>query len=231
MGVQIIEQFICSKYPDQKKCEDGLFISNDFIAVIDGVTSKGELTWPDGSEGGSVFLSPMTSGRYAREILAQALKTMEPGIDAASAMEYLNQALAKAGSGRREFLRDHPEERLQAVVILYSCEKREVWAFGDCQCLIGDTLHSHGKEIDGLVAEIRCLYNQAELILGGSEDDFARAGPASFLCCAANSFWPTRTGPMAMMYLTVLPFTLTMCPSIRSRPKPRSYWPATVTPY
>lgn len=92
MGVQIIEQFICSKYPDQKKCEDGLFISNDFIAVIDGVTSKGELTWPDGSEGGSVFLSPMTSGRYAREILAQALKTMEPGIDAASAMEYLNQA-------------------------------------------------------------------------------------------------------------------------------------------
>ena len=119
----------------------------------------------------------MTSGRYAREILAQALKTMEPGIDAASAMEYLNQALAKAGSGRREFLRDHPEERLQAVVILYSCEKREVWAFGDCQCLIGDTLHSHGKEIDGLVAEIRCLYNQAELILGGSEDDFARHDP------------------------------------------------------
>ena len=136
MGVQIIEQFICSKYPDQKKCEDGLFISNDFIAVIDGVTSKGELTWPDGSEGGSVFPSPMTSGRYAREILAQALKTMEPGIDAASAMEYLNQALAKAGSGRREFLRDHPEERLQAVAILYSCQKKEVWAFGDCQCLI-----------------------------------------------------------------------------------------------
>ena len=119
----------------------------------------------------------MTSGRYAREILAQALKTMEPGIDAASAMEYLNQALAKAGSGRREFLRDHPEERLQAVVILYSCEKREVWAFGDCQCLIGDTLHSHGKEIDGLMTEIRCLYNQAELILGGSEDDFARHDP------------------------------------------------------
>ena len=97
MGVQIIEQFICSKYPDQKKCEDGLFISSDFIAVIDGVTSKGELTWPDGSGGGSVFPSPMTSGRYAREILAQALKTMEPGIDAASAMEYLNQARVMAG--------------------------------------------------------------------------------------------------------------------------------------
>ena len=98
MGVQIIEQFICSKYPDQKKCEDGLFISNDFIAVIDGVTSKGELTWPDGSEGGSVFPSPMTSGRYAREILAQALKTMEPGIDAAYAKAWFKYSIAEAAS-------------------------------------------------------------------------------------------------------------------------------------
>jgi hypothetical protein len=119
----------------------------------------------------------MTSGRYAREILTQALKTMEPGIDAASAMEYLNQALATAAGGRRDFLRDHPDERLQAVIILYSCQKNEVWAFGDCQCLIGDTLHSHSKEIDGLMAEIRCLYNQAELILGRSEDELARHDP------------------------------------------------------
>ena len=55
---------------------------------------------------------------------------------------------------------------------------------GTVSALSGDTLHSHSKEIDGLMAEIHCLYNQAELILGGSEDDFARhdpAGPASFL--------------------------------------------------
>ena len=45
MEVQIIEQFICSKYPDQQTCEDGLFISSDFIAVIDGVTSKGCLLY------------------------------------------------------------------------------------------------------------------------------------------------------------------------------------------
>ena len=50
MGVQIIEQFICSKYPDQKKCEDGLFISNDFIAVIDGVTSKGAPWKPESKD-------------------------------------------------------------------------------------------------------------------------------------------------------------------------------------
>ena len=149
MGVQIIEQFICSKYPDQKKCEDGLFISNDFIAVIDGVTSKGELTWPDGSEGGSVFPSPMTSGRYAREILAQALKTMEPGIDAASAMEYLNQALAKAGSGRREFLRDHPEERLLSLPeALYLATKGPGEFFGK----VGS--FEPGYDFDALVVDV-----------------------------------------------------------------------------
>ena len=149
MGVQIIEQFICSKYPDQKKCEDGLFISNDFIAVIDGVPSKGELTWPDGSEGGSVFPSPMTSGRYAREILAQALKTMEPGIDAASAMEYLNQALAKAGSGRREFLRDHPEERLLSLPeALYLATKGPGEFFGK----VGS--FEPGYDFDALVVDV-----------------------------------------------------------------------------
>lgn len=176
----------------------------------------------------------MTSGRYAREILTQALKTMEPGIDAASAMEYLNQALATAAGGRRDFLRDHPEERLQAVIILYSCQKNEVWAFGDCQCLIGDTLHSHSKEIDGLMAEIRCLYNQAELILGRSEDELARHDPgrACILPLLRRQFLlATGTGPMVMMCLTVLPSSLTMYPSIRCRPKPRSCCPATATPY
>lgn len=177
MNVQMIEQFICSKYTDQQKCEDGLFISDDFIAVIDGVTSKGALTWPVQTEGAAGTLPSMTSGRYAREVLEKALKAMKPSIDAASAIEYLNQALAAAGTSRRDYLRDHPEERLQAVVILYSCHKREVWAFGDCQCMIGNTLHTHSKEIDSLMTEIRCLYDQAELILGGSENELAEHDP------------------------------------------------------
>ena len=38
--MEIIEKSIIGKSTDQSLCEDGLFISEDFIAVIDGVTAK-----------------------------------------------------------------------------------------------------------------------------------------------------------------------------------------------
>ena len=123
------------------------------------------------------FLLPMTSGRYARGDTGPGSKNHGARHRRCFCDGIFKPGLSKSRKRTREFLRDHPEERLQAVAILYSCQKKEVWAFGDCQCLIGDTLHSHGKEIDSLMTEIRCLYNQAELILGGSEDDFARHDP------------------------------------------------------
>lgn len=43
MRMQIIEQFIASKYGDDVLCEDGLFINDKFIAVMDGVTAKGDI--------------------------------------------------------------------------------------------------------------------------------------------------------------------------------------------
>lgn len=184
MAVQIIEQSICSKNPDQKKCEDGLFVSSDFIAVIDGVTSKGKLMWPpSGEEDNQVHSGPAdkgawafssaTGGRYAMEILTDALAGMKPGIDAASAIEYLNHSLTNAASSRFEYLQSHPEDRLMAVIIIYSVHRNEVWSFGDCQCLIGTDLYTHNKEIDDLMAQIRCLYNRAELILGCTEEELS----------------------------------------------------------
>lgn len=92
-------------------------------------------------------------------------------------MRYLNQALATVAGDCRDFLRNHPEERLQTVIVLCSCQEREVWALGSYQCSIGDILHSRSKEVDGLIAEIRCLHNQAEPILGKSENELARHNP------------------------------------------------------
>ena len=61
---------------------------------------------------------------------------------------------------RYEYLLNHPEERLQAVIILYSCLRREVWAFGDCQCLIDGVIHTHSKKIDCLLRLQSKLANQ-----------------------------------------------------------------------
>lgn len=41
MTPSIIEQFIQSKKGNPALCEDGLFVGEHFIAVVDGVTGKG----------------------------------------------------------------------------------------------------------------------------------------------------------------------------------------------
>lgn len=174
MAIQIIEQFTRSKYPEQQMCEDGLFISDDFIAVIDGVTGKGDLKWPCPETGAS---PSMTSGRYAREILLTALKTLPADMDAARAISRLNQALAQAGRSRSQILLEHRDERLQAVIIIYSCLRKEVWAFGDCQCMIGPRLYTHSKKIDSLTAQVRSVYNRAELMSGCTVEELSAHDP------------------------------------------------------
>ncbi|ADL05098.1 hypothetical protein [Lacrimispora saccharolytica] len=166
MAVHIIEQSIIPKQAGSCLCEDGLFVNENFIAVIDGVTSKGVLPWPESPAPGG---ESMTSGRYAKEVLLKALSTLPPAIDGAGAMDYLNEALARACGARRSILMEKPEERLQAVIILYSLHHREVWAFGDCQCLINGRHYHHGKALDSLLSEVRSLYIQTELLLGRSE--------------------------------------------------------------
>ncbi len=166
MAVQIIEQSIIPKCTGSKMCEDGLFINENYIAVIDGVTSKGKLTWPEKPVPGS---QSMTSGCYAKEILLKALQSMAPDMDGAGAMEYLNSALSLACLTRRTILEEKPEERLQAVIILYSFYRREVWSFGDCQCIINGIAHNHAKAIDSLLSEVRSFYIQAELLSGVAE--------------------------------------------------------------
>uniref|UniRef100_UPI000AD98F04 hypothetical protein n=1 Tax=Clostridium sp. NkU-1 TaxID=1095009 RepID=UPI000AD98F04 len=145
MAVHIIEQSIIPKHRESSLCEDGLFINENFIAVIDGVTSKGVLTWPEDLGEGT---GNMTSGCYAKEVLSDALSAMPPDIDGAGAMDYLNESLARVCPARRSLLKEKPEERLQAVIILYSLCRREVWAFGDCQCIINGIHHQYGKAID-----------------------------------------------------------------------------------
>lgn len=49
--MQVIEKFIASKYGDDALCEDGLFINDKFIAVMDGVTAKGDILWNNKTSG------------------------------------------------------------------------------------------------------------------------------------------------------------------------------------
>lgn len=146
--MKIIESSIIGK-KSQEACEDGMVVTDDFIAVIDGSTSKTPK-----------HLNPdMKNGRYAMMLISEYIRE-ELKADA-SADEFCqgvtayiyNKVYEKLGVEER--LKEHPEERLTASAILYSRTRNEVWMVGDCQAIIGGKLYENGKPYEEKIARKR----------------------------------------------------------------------------
>ena len=160
--MKIIESSIIGK-KSQEACEDGMVITDDFIAVIDGSTSKTPK-----------HLNPdMKNGRYAMMLISEYIRE-ELKADASvddfcqGVTVYIyNKVYEKLGVEER--LKEHPEERLTASAILYSRTRNEVWMVGDCQAIIDEKLYENGKPYEEKIARKR-----VELIAQGLSPAEAR---------------------------------------------------------
>ena len=146
--MKIIESSIIGK-KSPEACEDGMVVTDDFIAVIDGSTSKTPK-----------HLNPdMKNGRYAMMLISEYIRE-ELKADASvddfcqGVMAYIyNKVYEKLGVEER--LKEHPEERLTASAILYSRTRNEVWMVGDCQAIIDGKLYENGKPYEQEIARKR----------------------------------------------------------------------------
>lgn len=146
--MKIIEKNIIGK-KSQETCEDGLVITDDFIAVIDGSTSKTPK-----------HLSPdMKNGRYAMTLISEYIQQeLKPD---ASVDDFCQGITAYISNkvyqpmGITEQLRQHPEERLTASAIIYSRQRKEVWMVGDCQAIIDGRLYDNSKPYEQKIAQQR----------------------------------------------------------------------------
>ena len=140
--MKIIESKIVGK-KSQESCEDGMVITDDFIAVIDGSTSKTPK-----------HLNPdMKNGRYAMMLISEYIReelkadaSVDDFCQGVSAYIY-NKVYEKLGVEKR--LKEHPEERLTASAILYSRTRNEVWMVGDCQAIIDGKLYKGKSGFSG----------------------------------------------------------------------------------
>lgn len=143
--MQIIEQSIIAKSPD-RKCEDGLVVTNDFIAVIDGSTSKSTLRH-------SLFRS---NGRYCMQLVSKYLRHVPKTISCSQfcrgVTAYVNRHYRQS---RLPLLSQQPEERMCASAVIFSRVSREIWMIGDCQCLVGGELYENPKPYEQILAEER----------------------------------------------------------------------------
>lgn len=146
--MKIIESSIIGK-KSPEACEDGMVVTDDFIAVIDGSTSKTPK-----------HLNPdMKNGRYAMMLISEYIRE-ELKADASAddfcqgVTAYIyNKVYEKLGVEER--LKEHPEERLTASAILYSRTRNEVWMVGDCQAIIDGKLYENGKPYEQEIARKR----------------------------------------------------------------------------
>lgn len=146
--MKIIESSIIGK-KSPEACEDGMVVTDDFIAVIDGSTSKTPK-----------HLNPdMRNGRYAMKLISEYIQeelkadaSVDDFCQGVTAFIY-NKVYEKLGVEER--LKEHPEERLTASAILYSRTRNEVWMVGDCQAIIAGKLYENGKPYEEKIARKR----------------------------------------------------------------------------
>lgn len=146
--MKIIESSIIGK-KSPEACEDGMVVTDDFIAVIDGSTSKTPK-----------HLNPdMKNGRYAMMLISEYIREelkadalVDDFCQGVTAYIY-NKVYEKLGVEER--LKEHPEERLTASAILYSRTRNEVWMVGDCQAIIAGKLYENGKPYEQEIARKR----------------------------------------------------------------------------
>ena len=169
--MKIIEQSVIPKSPE-KKSEDGIVVTNDFIAVIDGSTSKTTHR----------YHPLMSNGRYAMKIISRYIRKMSAdtschqfclGISRTIQRHYklpLPTSWRAPWTGKPDPFQ-HPEERLTASVVLFSRLRREIWMIGDCQCLINGELFENPKPYEQRLAEMRASKVRQMLAEGKTADE------------------------------------------------------------
>ena len=125
--MKVRERQITGKNP-KKKPEDGIVVTDNFIAVIDGSTSKA-------TERVSRWYS---NGRLCMKVISRFIRKAPANITVDAFLKGVTEAVRKKYSSKRiDFYAEHPEERITASCIVYSRLQRQLWIIGDCQCLVG----------------------------------------------------------------------------------------------
>lgn len=159
--MEIIEQSIIPKSPTTEP-EDGIVTTDDFIAVIDGSTSKSPVR----------ISTRESNGRYCMLLICEYIRQTRSDMCVEGfcngVTAYIRDRYDKS---RLSHIENHPEERLTASCIIYSRSRNEIWMIGDCQCLAGGNLYENPKPYEAILASKRASILRKLIKNGGSIDE------------------------------------------------------------
>lgn len=142
--MEIIEVFRKGKSRN-KICEDQYAITDNFVAVIDGVTSKSDFRF-DGK----------TTGRLAADIIKSVIETMPECTSLEGFLEGVNERFAMM-CDVYPYLKNNRDKGMQSVCAIYSDYYREIWMIGDCQVMVDGREYHNNKPSDEILSNMRSL--------------------------------------------------------------------------
>ena len=159
--MKIIEQFTQGKTGDETKNEDCIAVTNDFIAVFDGVTSRAGFTLKGGS-----------TGCFASRLLTEELKKLPAETDAHTAVAALNKTLKeKSEAAAKEEGNEFPEiwSWPAAALLVYSRAKKEIWRVADSTFVVDGKANYKFFPQEQTVADLRRAFLCAKIAKGMTE--------------------------------------------------------------
>lgn len=153
----IQEKFLQSKTGKFQDCEDCIHISENFIAVIDGNTSKTERRW-----------NGQTGGQAAAKLIGKAFGEIPHDHTAYQAAATITAMITDfySDSHAIDIVKADPKQRVAAFFAAISLYRKEVWLIGDCQVLLGEQKLSNIKIVDQVLANVRALKLELEILKG-----------------------------------------------------------------
>lgn len=169
--MRIEEQRITGKI-SQELCEDGIVANDDFIAVVDGSTSKTSFKIDERCSNGKLCMETVCD--YIRCMPKEyTLQLFCKGIT-----ERIRGIYNRADANMNDLTR-FPVMRMTASAIVYSRFYRQIWMVGDCQCMVNGVLFLNPKPHEREIAEeraeiIKTALKKGESIESIMADDIGR---------------------------------------------------------
>ena len=164
--MKVVEQFVCGRAGDPGLCEDVIVVTDDFAAVIDGVTDKTRCVY-DG----------MLGGGFAATQLAAAFSVLNRGADLRACSDFLTQWLVEVSEAASPGFDPESYDGPSAVFVAYSVERREIWRIGDGRWLTRSARSPENFLLDRVMTEARAALLRALVLSGADKAELARADP------------------------------------------------------
>lgn len=167
--MKIIEQFTEGKAGPGDLNDDFISVSDNFIAVIDGATSRAGHT-----------LKGLPNGQFASRTVAAGLQTLDKDISARDAVNELTRILLSeaesAAAAEKKVLRevwDFPA----AALLVYSAARKEIWRVADSTFVLDGAPHYVTFPQEKTWCELRRAYLCAQIARGKNETELRDHDP------------------------------------------------------